>query len=67
MNSQDSRWREVKAGRNKIEITGLHPNKKYDVKVLAKYAIAEDIIENWSEKEVTTETSMCSSSFVQYT
>ena len=67
VNSQDSRWRKVEAGRNEIEIAGLHPNQKYAVKVLAKYASAEDTIENWSGKEVAAETGMCSSSFVQYT
>lgn len=67
VNLHDDRWRMVEAGRNKIEIPGLDPNQKYTVKVLAKYASAEDTIENWSKKEVTAETSMCSSSFVQYT
>ena len=66
-NFKDGRWRKVEAGRNQIEIAGLHPNQKYDVKALAKYASAGDTIENWNGKEVATETSMCSRSFVQYT
>ena len=62
-NSKDKRWKNVEAGSDKIEISELLPNRKYVVKVLAKYASAEDTIENWSKKEVTQETSMCSSYF----
>lgn len=54
MDSRDRRWKNVEAGRNKIEITELYPNQKYHVKVLARYQGAE---ESWSEKEVTAETS----------
>ena len=57
MDSQDRRWKNVEAGRNKIEITELYPNQKYHVKVLARYQGAEDTIKSWSEKEVTAETS----------
>ena len=59
VNSQDKRWKNVDAGRNEIEIPELYPNQKYVVKVLAKYANADNTIENWSEKEVTAETGMC--------
>ena len=49
---------------NEREIRGLYPNRKYDIKVIAMYASAEDTKENWSEKVVAEKTSKCSSSFV---
>ena len=57
VDSKDRRWKNVEAGSNKIEITELYPNQKYHVKVLARYQGAEDTVKNWSEKEVTAETS----------